>query len=185
MRCLASCLISSGTSRRTTSSRAESDLVVARGQDQNTAAKMLLMEFRGKIVDTKKVQLDRLVEEGVQAEADVPNFRRATKRVLTSLRALNRVFIERDPLLASQGQIPVYYWLVRSSLDGNLGQIREFLIQFEHDRAANRQLARDPSVDPASLDSELLLYDTLNRSVNDQGSIEGRFEILMRRFAAF
>lgn len=158
---------------------------VTRAQDQNTAAKLLLMEFRGKIVDTKKISLDRLVDEGIQAEADIPNFRRSAKRVERNLRAMNRVFIDRDPLLASQGQVPVYYWLVRSSADEYLDQVREFLVQFENDRAANRQLARDPSVDPSTLDSELLLYDTLNRSVNDQGSLEGRYEILHRRFDDF
>jgi len=39
-----------------------------------------------------------------------------------------------------------------------------------------------PDVNPADLDNELLLYDTLNRSVNDQGSLEGRFQILESRF---
>src|SRR5262249_11507083 len=36
-----------------------------RKQDHNVAAKLLLLEFRGTFVDTKKVQLDRFVEEGI------------------------------------------------------------------------------------------------------------------------
>jgi hypothetical protein len=55
-------------------------------------------------------------------------------------------------------------------------------VRFEKDRKKNRTLAK---IDTDLVDSELLEYDVLNRSTNDQGSLQGRFDILLRRFTEF
>jgi hypothetical protein len=149
-----------------------------RGQDKNTAAKLLLIEFRGKFVDVKRVQLDRFVEEGIASETD--EFGIAADRVTSVLNRMIAVFVRKDPLLSSQGLVPVYYWLVREF--GALDSLREFLIRFERSRKANSELA---GTKPEAADQELLAFDLLNRNTNDQKSLRGRFEILQRRYLAF
>lgn len=149
-----------------------------RAQDKNAAAKVLLLEFRGKFVDTKKIHLDRFVDEGRLSEND--NIDRARARVIRELNQMTNIFQSRDPLLTSQGSIPVYYWLVRS-LDSTI-KLREFLVRFEKKRKSNRISTNSK---PEESDKELLRYDVLNRSTNDQGSLQGRFDILLRRFKAF
>ena len=152
----------------------------SRRQADNVAAKLLLMEFRGNFVDTKKIHLDRFVEEGRNAEAQTAEFAQAKNRCVSTLAGMTNVFRTKDPLLRSQGPITVYYWLVRSTPEVRHPLIREFLIRFDEDRKANRKAMKGNA---ASADSELLNYDVLDRSTNDQGSIEARFEILRHRFA--
>jgi hypothetical protein len=146
-----------------------------RGQDKNAAGKVLLIEFRGKFVDTKKIHLDRFVQEGRLSENDSVD--RAASRVIELLTTMADIFHSRDPILSSQGSIPVYYWLLRTV--GPHVKLREFLLRFEEERKENRAGA---SNDQAAGDQELLRYDVLNRSTNDQGSLQGRFDILLKRF---
>ena len=147
-----------------------------RGQDLNAAAKLLITEFRGKFVETKRVHLDRFVQEGLQSETH--DVERAADRVMRVLGRMRHIFVERDPLLSSQGPVTVFYWLVRTFADRHGGQIRDFLVQFETARKANRQLAKERA-DRA--DPQLSFYDALSRSTNDQSSLEGRFRILSDR----
>jgi hypothetical protein len=72
---------------------------IRRGQDLNAAAKLLLIEFRGEFVDTKKTNLDRFVEEGMRSENI--EFERAQDKVIDNLNIMAELFIERDPLLSS------------------------------------------------------------------------------------
>ncbi|MEI2276068.1 DUF262 domain-containing protein [Paenarthrobacter ilicis] len=160
-----------------------------RGQDLDAAAKMLLVEFRGRLVETKKATLDNLVEEGRNAEADiadstVQDFERAAGRVRAVLRRMNDIFVPGDPLLGTQGVVVPYYWFIKKSSEENLHLIRTFLVQFEADRAKNREIAKDP--DQADRVNHVLSrYDQLNRSINDVGSLEGRVEILNSMFRAW
>ena len=155
-----------------------------RGQDLDLAAKFLLVEFRGRLVETKKTALDRFVKEGVNASATGSDFQRAAKRVQDVLRTMSRLFIDNDPLLRRQGPMVPYYWLVRGTRDDGLKLLRPFLLEFERARAENRRLAASES-GKSLVDSTLLRYEALGRSINDPGSIEGRFEILLRAFERF
>jgi len=150
-----------------------------RRQADNVAAKLLLLEFRGVTVDTKKVHLDRLVKDGIQAEAKAAEFEEAKDRVLGHLNTLAAIFNDKDPLLKSQGPVTVYYWLVRQIEASSTKRMREFLVSFNADRIRNRRLAKSLSPDT---DQALLNYDILDRSTNDQSSIEGRTIILARAF---
>ena len=154
---------------------------IDRGQDRQVANKLLLIEFLGFFVDTKRTQLDRLVQEGSRAEADTDDFERAAHRIAGVLDRMARVFLPRDPLLRSQGPVTVYYWLARETPEEMLPYMREFLLQFEASRYENRASARSPErgypVDP-----ELVAYENMSRSTNDQRSLEGRFWILSSRF---
>ncbi|HAJ01179.1 MAG TPA: hypothetical protein DCL97_10945, partial [Dehalococcoidia bacterium] len=98
------------------------------------------------------------------------------------LNKMSRVFLERDNLLSSQGPITLFYWVIRNVQRHRIRQVREFLVEFERIRRSNRELAK---VNPQKADSAILLYDSQNRSVDDQLSLERRYEFLMHNFASF
>src|SRR5215208_2104809 len=179
-----------------------------RGQDKNTAAKLLLLEHTGSFVDTKKSQLDRLVDlararggddasdEAVSDEAtdqiiiddvvdkaedtESSDIRRSAERVKAVLDRLTPLFSDNDPTLAQQAQIPVIYWLARE-LPDRLGRLREFLVRFDEERRRNRQTEiEDPKRDPVLVD-----YELMTRTSNDQSSIGGRYRILRQRYEKF
>ena len=153
---------------------------VRRAQGQNAAAKLLLVEFRGNLVETKKSGLDRFVTEATLMQNE--DVKSSANRVRTNLSRMINIFIENDPLLRSQGPLTVYYWFCRSLKDNQTVKVREFLLNFENRRKQNREIApkQQKRVDP-----ELAAYDNYNRSTNDQGSLNGRFKILSRQFAEF
>jgi len=153
---------------------------INRGQDQNTAAKILLIEFRGEFVDTKKTHLDRFVEEGLKSENI--QFERAGNQVINNLNILNEIFIDRDPLLSSQGPVPLYYWFIRNLERFYKNKIREFLLNFEQSRKENKRKFRE---EKENIDEELLSYDVMNRSVDDKQSLMGRYKIISSRFSKF
>lgn len=157
---------------------------VKRGGDLNTAAKILLLEFTGEFVDVKRRRLDLFVKaiakEGELAAARPGSLKRAAKRVESVFGDMARVFRSRDRLLATQGQVPVYYWLIREF--GAVDGLREFISDFELSREDNRRLIAERGT-TGPIDRELLQYDQFNRSVNDQHSLLGRYEILRRRYA--
>ena len=157
-----------------------------RGQDLDAAGKLLLVEFRSDLVETKKAMLDRFVREGESldaelADANVSEFERAATRVEKTLSAMNEIFVPKDELLASQGVIVPYYWLVRSVPARDRTRIRPFLVNFEATRRKNRKIADNPKT-AKNADQDLLLYDRMNRSINDARSLEMRYGILFSRF---
>lgn len=179
-----------------------------RGQDKNTAAKLLLLEHTGSFVDTKKSQLDRLVDEArahsgdessdeeasdfatdeiivedvvdKAEETESSDIGRSADRVKAVLDCLTPLFDVNDPTLIQQSQIPVIYWLAREMPD-QLGRLREFLVRFDEMRKSNRELdVEDPRRDPVLVD-----YELLTRTSNDQSSIGGRYRILRQRYEKF
>lgn len=150
---------------------------IKRGQDKNAAAKLLLIEFRGEFADTKRKTLDRFAEEGLRAETS--DLSGAASRLTKTLDLMTTIFEPRDALLRSQGALPLYYWLVRRYGREFPMAVRAFLQKFEEERRQNRILAK---LNEDVADQELLLYDALNRSTDDQSSYEGRFRILSTRF---
>ncbi|MBV9848085.1 MAG: DUF262 domain-containing protein [Armatimonadetes bacterium] len=151
-----------------------------RGQDKNAAAKMLLIEFRGKFVDTKKIHLDRFVEEGLKSETR--NFETAAERAEQVLDIMTSIFSDRDILLSKAGPLALYYWLVRNCPAVHRDKVRQFLVHFEQVREENRNRAKSGD---NSVDQELLNYDIINRSTDDQGSLIRRYEVLTQRFERF
>ncbi|MBK9384682.1 MAG: DUF262 domain-containing protein [Planctomycetes bacterium] len=147
-----------------------------RGQDRNAAAKLLLIEFSGRFAETKKRQLDLIVDEGIQSESQGVD--RAAKRVVEVLKVMTDVFIEEDPLLSTQGPVVLYYELVKTTRTSERHAIREFLVAFETERRATRQ-------EGATQDPELLEFDILRRSLNNTSSQVRCFSILQKRFRAF
>ncbi|RYE19789.1 MAG: DUF262 domain-containing protein, partial [Sphingobacteriaceae bacterium] len=133
-----------------------------RKQDENLAAKLLLLEFRGKFVDTKKRNLDSLVDEQSQLNAsntgksksdelseqlifdaflaESPTLQKATDRVVGILSRMQSIFFDKDQLLKSEGLIPLYYWLARNNNYDSI--LREFIEYFQNIRLEfkNQQL---------------------------------------------
>ncbi len=153
-----------------------------RGQDSNVAAKLLLIEFRGKFVDTKKIHLDKLAEDAVQAE--LVDFSSTTQTINQVLDYMNDSFIDNDPLLSASGLIPVYYWFYKFYGKTNNDIIRNFLIQFEERRKEFRVFANDPKKleNIPSSDLEYINFDRLSRNSNDQASLQGCYNILDKKW---
>jgi hypothetical protein len=149
---------------------------VLRAGDMNAAAKILLFEYEGAPTATKKSNLD----EFARSDIDRDRLELATLRALDTLSAMVDIFAYRDPLFASAGIVPVYYWFVRNIRGQKRWAIREFLVDFETRRHENREKQKNSG--NVDLDSSLSRYDTLNRSTNDQQSHTGRIAILLKEF---
>lgn len=115
-------------------------------QDRNAAAKLLLLEFRGQFVDTKKAQLDGFVQEFIDEgiRAQLTSFKVTAQSCRKVLNDMTQVFIERDPLLRSQGPLTVYYWLVKKNASSKKA-IREFLVKFEGKRRGKPKNGQRPT----------------------------------------
>ena len=152
----------------------------ARGQDRNTAAKLLLVEFLGEFTHTKKTQLDRFAKMEIASRHS--DIEQAAKRVTKTLAEMCAIFLPRDSLLSSSGPVVLYYWLVRNISPIERIGLRSLLVRFDEDRKLNRENALTA---PRQADSTLLLYDTLSRSADDQRSLELRYGILRDRLKRY
>jgi hypothetical protein len=150
-----------------------------RMSDHNAAAKLLLLEYRDKFVDTSANSLDSLVAEGIGSN-EAP-FRKAEQQVIKVLDNMSKVFKKRDPLLSSAGPIPVYYWFVKNNA-ANKRFIRDFLDEFVLSVKENQIIV---SRDPNAGDPELSHYYTMMRTTNEGRSIDARYKILENRFTKF
>ncbi len=156
---------------------------VLRYQDREAAAKLLLIEYKERLVSTKKKDLDNLVKQvPVEHGPSTGPYREAARRVTTVLDEMAGIFADKDPLLARQGVIPVYYWLVRQCLPNQKAHIHSFLEQFERQRVENERREREHARD---LDPVLLAFSRAKRSHNDEGAMKRMHEILEARFAEF
>lgn len=153
-----------------------------RGEHLNAAAKLLMFEYYGDVCETKKKNLDGFVSN---TEKEKPvTLELAGRRCLETLDDMASIFLPSDKLLGSSGVLPVYYWLIRNLDVAEYHFVREFLVQFEAERRANREnLKKDPQ-GPA-VDDQLTEYDNFNRSTNDLRSHRGRLRILHTRLRSW
>lgn len=153
-----------------------------RAQDQNAAAKLLLFEYENDLAETKKSRLDQFVRNASRPPKE--RLELAGRKTVDVLDRLEEIFLPRDILLSSAGQVPIFYWLVRSHSETEDQFIREFLVKFERERKDNRNLVESNPLDK-KIDRRLLEYDQFNRNTNDLVSHKGRIEILEERFETF
>lgn len=153
---------------------------ISRGQDLNLATKFLLMEQVIGFAAVKKVDLDRFVLGGAHAEAAV--YTDAVDRATATLGLMTTVFRNADPLLSSQAQLTVYYWLVRDfgAISGQ--NLRHGLVSFEDARRSARNVAaeRARGVNLPPADEELLRFNSLVRSPDDKAAQESMFTTLKK-----
>jgi hypothetical protein len=145
----------------------------------NAAAKILLIEYRNKFVDTKAGNLDRFVLD--HKETNMRVFSNARQKIEQVLDDMTAIFKDRDSLLGTAGPIPLYYWFVRNN-KSDKPKIRLFLEKFNKDVRTNFELSKQS---PRAADPELINYYTMGRTTNDQGSLSGRYEILQKRFRGY
>lgn len=172
---------------------------ISRMQEFNLAAKIALIEYKGGFTDTKARNLDSFAEQG--AIYFVPGFRKRVKaleegeldqlmqkytaaeeRALYTLDLMAAEFKDRDPLLSSQGHIPVYYWLMHENPELCKGVLREFLDDFTGRVKEALRISKDS---PEAADPELMNYYTMGRTTNDQKSLLGRYRILLKHLQGF
>jgi Protein of unknown function DUF262 len=148
---------------------------ISRGQDLNLAAKYLLMEHVRSFASMKKADLDRFVLSG--AKANETDYREARDRVRENLNAMSRVFLQRDPLLYTQAELTIFYWLIREF--GRVPDIdlRAGIVAFEDARRTARSVAtaRAAGQDVPAPDQDLLYYNTVVRSPDDKSTQEKMF----------
>lgn len=80
--------------------------IVKRAADQNAAAKLVLFEYYEKPMGTKKRDMDDLVNDDSVEKRGVEL---SGRRAIENLEIMTEIFLPKDELLSSAGQIPVYY----------------------------------------------------------------------------
>lgn len=153
----------------------------SRFQHRESSARIVLVEDcfleDEKLIDTKKVYLDRLAERYKSKGRDrVEEIVDTTEKTLT---AMSSVFSTSDALLSAQGNIVIYYLLFKEALIGdNLKTIsRKKLLDFGDELKQNRIWAANENHERTSF--ELLEYDRLTQQgTNDASNIRERYRIL-------
>src|ERR1019366_2863284 len=82
-----------------------------RAQDKNAATKLLVFEYRGKPVETKKSNLDDFTKHARKESRETLEL--ASRRVIDTLDRMSEIFLPRDPLLRSAGGFSDYYLVLR------------------------------------------------------------------------
>ena len=158
---------------------------INRGQDLNASAKFLLMEEREGFVNTKKLDLDKYVRSKIGANpSELSPF---YDKAVATLDKMAEVFKRRDPLLGTQAQITVYYWLAREYLNKPSRQIRGFLEEFESQRrdVRRQQTARAQGHDVHIEDNALVDYNSFIRTPDDKSKQESMYSELDRRLRSY
>jgi hypothetical protein len=151
-----------------------------RYQHREVAARLLFIEFsltfNERLLDTKKPYLDDMVRQYKDGKVkDLPKLR---GRALHTLKLLDSVFAAEDPLLRSQGVIPVFYLTMQVAERANkLKRFgRERIAQFNEKLSENRSVAER---DIAKANFEWLEFDRMSQQgTNDANSIKERVKIL-------
>ncbi|MBD9630161.1 DUF262 domain-containing protein [Pseudomonas sp. PDM19] len=142
------------------------------------AAKLLLLSERSKVVDTKKIHLDKFVKSFVgESPALLDHPRDLCLEVLESM---SKVFIKSDPLLRLVTMIPIYYCVsLIMSLRGNFSSLtRSSLLEFDEVRRLNRDLAQEDE-ENLEVNYDYLEFDRLTQTPNDSSAIEFKINILL------
>ncbi len=146
-----------------------------KGQNLNSAAKLLMFEVSG-LQETKKANLDKFAnqysEHSKEVEAAVPI-------VFETLNLMSETFQFRDPLLQSEGAVPVYYWLTRNASEDEVTYVRDFLEEFQEIiKSSVPPKGRGQLISSESWGA----YKSASRSINDRTSHEARYQILRASF---
>jgi hypothetical protein len=150
------------------------------------AAKFLYLEHEGKVVNTKKQELDDFVRE-FKSLRDKNNPKASPAAVAAlkgkvdkSLTAMSKVFNATDGLLGQVGMITIYYHLFRLIEAKRVGAVkREMLKKFDQARQQNRELAEAAGESGAGVNLKLLEFDRHSQTPNDAYAISIRLRILL------
>ena len=150
-----------------------------RYQHREVAARIIFLEHilstAGKLADTKKPFLDRMVTDYKEPGKDPAALLNTTKSVLDEMTS---VFGNNDDLLRSQSSVTVYYLTFKKAIEEDeLSKVsRRGIIDFYEAIAENRKLAEQ---DITKSNYELLEYERMSQQgTNDAFSIKERTRIL-------
>lgn len=157
-----------------------------RMQEHNLITKLLLLEFTGHFTDTKKTDLDNFAKNAAKWDMDnqekanrgINPYTNARDSVFDTLELLTNEFSDRDKLLSSAGNIPVYYWFAKNHPRW-IAEIRDFILYITEEVKEAVQMQR---VNPSAANAQILSYYTMGRTTNDQSSLDGRYRIFERLF---
>lgn len=150
-----------------------------RYQHREVSARILFLEHilatTGKLADTKKPYLDKMVIDYRDPDNDVDPLLNTTRSVLNEM---SNVFGNGDELLRSQSSITVYYLTFKKAIEKNLlaNVNRRGIISFYEAIAANRRMAEE---DITQSNYEYLEFERMSQQgTNDAYSIRERTRIL-------
>lgn len=143
------------------------------GAHEQAAAKLLLLELHDGPVDLKRAQLDDLYKQG-EAHYASEDIGSAATAVLETASTMSAFFTPHDPLLRTQGQLPVYYLMFRGGpVPTDVG---ERIALFHRLRRAST--TQSDVHFPRSIMQALLRYSNRMRSPNDAFSVLEMSDIL-------
>jgi hypothetical protein len=153
-----------------------------RFQHREVAARFILVEENtrtlGKIIDTKKEYLDALARNYREGKSGLVTDVKRTVSVV--LDYMNAIFVEKDELLRSQGNMVLYYLLCKSAIQVDaIAQIsRQRLFEFR-DQVRNNRVRAENNYADASF--ELLEFDRLSQQgTNDSSNVRERLSVIAR-----
>ncbi|MCW4029453.1 MAG: DUF262 domain-containing protein [Candidatus Bathyarchaeota archaeon] len=163
-----------------------------RYQHKETAAKLLFLEdtiyYQRRIIDTKRAFLDAFVKEYKrrQVRAQQKIVAKDPKILLDAVRdrldRLDKVFLNKDPLLSQQGIVIIYYLLMRKADKCHNSEIitRDKLENFNL-LVFNNKIVAEHEISEADFD--YLEFDRLSmQGSNDANSIKERLRIISSFF---
>lgn len=150
-------------------------------QHKEAAFRLLFLEAlvpEGRVVDTKKVYLDRFVREFKEGpDRDAKPFKNKVKEILN---LMANVFDKKNELLRSQSSVPICYLIFSNAYKAGVLKLatKDAFIKFRASVMNNRNLAES---DLTKADYDLLEYDRLSiQGTNDSASIRERVRILCK-----
>ncbi|KXG85789.1 DUF262 domain-containing protein [Agrobacterium bohemicum] len=143
-----------------------------RGESLNNAAKILAFELAGDPVETKRVNLDRMVSELANQAQQLEI---AKQDAMQTLDKMSVVFGNRDRMLRSAGSIPAFYWFIRALDVEVLRLVRSYL-----DAVTTELSGKGTPVFTSADDADR--YKSALRNINDKVSHAVRIDILSRGF---
>lgn len=151
-----------------------------RYQHREVVARFLLIESSlhstSKLIDTKKVYLDALAKNyKSDRDQEVEELKSITTAILENL---NNIFTNQDELLRAQGNMVIYYLIMKLAMEENeINKItRRKLLDFQARVKDNRVIA-ETNYEEAKY--ELLEYDRLTQQgTNDASNIKERVRVL-------
>jgi hypothetical protein len=149
-----------------------------RYKHHDIAGKIMMLAHCKKVVDTKKIHLDKFAKELPNIESlDLTNIESLS---LEFLNHFNKIFTGKESVLKSPSFIPVLFVVWRSMKDSaSIDRItKDSLYLFDDLRIRNRMIARENEED-SSVNHLWLEYDRLIQSPNDSSSIDFRAKILL------
>jgi hypothetical protein len=152
---------------------------INRGQHKDVAAKLLLVEFRGTLVDVGGKKITRFVNEGYLSQTT--GFKISADRVIEILNIMAHIFLSQDELLSNPNRVLVFYWFTRNH--NETPDIRQFFKSFESERALNSKKSKTK---PKLANQELLVFNLLEAEEPDScESLTKRYQILEDKYNLF